>query len=143
MMLQLEALRQQIEALEIEAGSLSDCLDRGQSASLRMPNPRARIEECMSLAKQLKKDLHTRLTHLRSHNPQAIEDWVNLHTTALQKIASEPRTDANTATRRWVAAQTIEAWQLVRTGEKFYVSTNWHYLADHQQAMRKLVPPPI
>jgi hypothetical protein len=140
MTLELEALRQRIETAEEEAGSISDCLDRNQSASLRKPNPRAHMEGLMRLAKDLKQELHTNLAEARSTNPQSVEAWINLHVEALRKIADEPRGDAVAETRKHVARQTIAAWEYVRTGEKSYVATNWSYLADHQKAMRRLLP---
>jgi uncharacterized protein Yka (UPF0111/DUF47 family) len=140
MTLELEALRQRIEAAEDEAGSISDCLDRGQSSSLRMPNPRAHIEDLMQLAKDLKQELHSLLAECRSTNPQSVEAWINLHVEALRRIADEPQGDAVAETRKQVARRTVEDWERVRKVEKSYVATNWSYLADHQKAMQRLLP---
>jgi len=128
--LDLEALRQRIEAAENEAGSLSDYLDRGQSGPSPVADPVRRIVE---LVKQ-------QLSALVAERPAAVAAWADLHIEALTQIAGEPPGDAIAQTRKYVARQTIEAWQSVRAGNQTYVNTNWYYLAGHQKAMRRLLP---
>jgi len=128
--LDLEALRQRIEAAENEAGSLSDYLDRGQSGPSPVADPVRRIVE---LVKQ-------QLSALVAERPAAVAAWADLHIEALTQIAGEPPGDAIAQTPKYVARQTIEAWQSVRAGNQTYVNTNWYYLAGHQKAMRRLLP---
>ena len=133
--LELEALRQQIEAAEQEAGSLSDYLDRGQSGPPPVADPARRIAELQRLAETWKQDLAAKV----AQRPAAVAAWVELHIEALTQIAAEPPGDAIAQTRKYVARQTIDAWQKVRTGQQTYVSTNWYYLADYQKAMRGML----
>ncbi len=134
--LDLEALRQRIEAAENEAGSLSDYLDRGQSGPSPVADPVRRIVELEGLIKALKQQLSA----LVAERPAAVAAWADLHIEALTQIAGEPPCDAIAQTRKYVARQTIEAWQSVRAGNQTYVNTNWYYLAGHQKAMRRLLP---
>jgi hypothetical protein len=135
---QLETLRQQIEDADYEAGSQSDYLDRGN------PNPEQaqRAKELMANASKQSRALRAQLTDLlatlRSQNPQAIEEWVNFHTSLLQTIVNEKESGTMAVTRRNVAKNTLREWEKVRAGEQEYVSINWYFLKDYKEQVRKL-----
>lgn len=130
----LEELRQKIETIENESGSLSDYLDRGK------PNPgeqKAAMERMKSLdeeAKQLKNQLHDLIA---SGPREAVEEWVNFHAAILNRIIAEPVKDANSRTRVFVAKQTLENWEKVRSGELDYVGINWYFLKDYKEEVSR------
>jgi hypothetical protein len=73
---------------------------------------------------------------VRAEQPQAIHEWVNLHTAILHKIMAETDTDGNAAVRRDVARRTLQEWEKVRAGEQEYVNINWYYLKDYKAQVR-------
>ncbi len=131
----LEALRQKIEAALQQSGSLADYLDRGKPGAAEEWTAQRQIAELESLAASLKQHL----AQTCAQYPAALQQWVALHIEALRRIEAEPPGDAIAQTRRMVAATTIREWERVRAGEQTYVGTNWYYLADHQEAMRRLL----
>ena len=130
----LEELRQKIETFENESGNLSDYLDRGK------PNPseqKAAMERMKHLDEEAKK-LKTQLKSLIMNSPrEALEEWVNFHAAILNRIIAEPVKDANSRTRVFVAKQTLENWEKVRSGELDYVGINWYFLKDYKEEVSK------
>ena len=135
----LEALRQKIEAALQQSGSLADYLDRGRPDAFGEAKAHRQIAELDKLAASCQRDLEQQFAFLRVQRPEAVEQWAALHIDALRRIEAEPPGDANARTRRMVAANTIREWERVRAGEQTYVGTNWYFLADHQEAMRRLL----
>ena len=86
--LALESLRQRIEAAEEEAGSLSDCIDRGQRGGISVADPYRRMDELLQQAKSLKRELAA----LIASHPKARNEWVDLHIIPLSCIAAESAT---------------------------------------------------
>jgi hypothetical protein len=78
------------------------------------------------------------IASVRMHQPQAIDEWVALHTSILQKIVAEQGTGTMASTRQFVAKNTLQEWEKVRAGEQEYVNINWHYLKDYRANVRKL-----
>lgn len=130
----LETLRQKIEAALQESGSLADYLDRGRPDASGAGNAHRQIADLEAAAASAQRDL----ARLCAQYPHAVKQWADLHIDALRRIEAEPSRDANSGARRLVAANTIREWERVRAGEQSYVGTNWYFLADHQQAMRRL-----
>lgn len=135
----LESLRQKIEAALQQSGSLADYLDRGRPDALGEAKAQRQIAELGELAAAWQRDLAQMAAATRADCPPALEQWVALHVNALRRIEAEPVGDAIARTRQMVAANTIREWERVRAGAQTYVSTNWYYLADHQEAMRRLL----
>jgi hypothetical protein len=131
----LEALRQKIEAALQQSGSLADYLDRGQPDAAAAVDAERQIAELESFAASCRQQLEQACAHY----PEAVQEWAALHIEALRKIQAEPPGQPNAAARRMVAANTIQEWERVRAGQQTYVGTNWYFLADYQEAMRRLL----
>lgn len=139
--LQLESLRQKIEDAEYEAGSQSDYLNRGNPNAAQAKRAREMIEDLTRQSQALRAELQQLIDTVRAQQPQAFEDWVNFHTTILQKIVAEQATDAMAAPRRNVAKNTLEQWEKVRAGQQTYVNINWYFLKDYKDQVRKIGQP--
>lgn len=127
--IQLERLRQSIEAAENEAGNMSDYLDRGRPNDQEQKSAQARIARMNEEAKKLKTELH----ELIGKTPrEGLEEWVNWHKGVLQGILLENETDTKTKTRIHVARTTLEEWDKVLRGEQEYVGINWYFLKDYK-----------
>jgi hypothetical protein len=132
----LETLRQAIEAALQESGSLADYLDHGRPSFTAQRDTEHKIGELNAYAAAAQRDLQ----NLCAQVPEAVSAWAALHITALLPIAGEPPTNAHTRARQMLAHQTIQEWERVRAGLQTYVAINRYYLADHQEAMRRLLP---
>ena len=131
----LEALRQKIEAALQQSGSLADYLDRGRPDAAAAFKAERQIAELESFAAASRRQLEQACARC----PEAVQEWAALHIDALRKIQAEPPGQPNGGARRVVAANTIQEWERVRAGQQSYVGTNWYFLADHQEAMRRLL----
>ena len=136
--MQLETLRQKIEDVDYEAGSQSDYLDRGGSDPARVKKAREILDTLNHQSKTLKAEIKELIATVRSQQPQAIEEWVNVHIGMLQKIVEEKATGSMGPVRRNVARSTIQEWENVRAGEQDYVTINWYYLKDYRASVRKM-----
>jgi hypothetical protein len=135
----LETLRQKIETALQESGSLADYLDRGRPNPSEASEARRQIAELVDRAALWRLDLAHLVANTRAQCLPAFEQWIALHIEALGLIAAETPADGINRTRRMLAAGALHQWERVRTGEETYVGTNSHFLADHQQAMQRLV----
>lgn len=134
---QLETLRQKIEAEENESGNQADYLDRGSPNPKQAKQAQELIEKLNNQSKALKAQLKDLLASVRSQQPQAIDEWINLDTSILQKIVEEKEKGTMATTRRHVAKSTLQEWEKVRAGEQEYVGINWYYLKDYKESVRK------
>jgi hypothetical protein len=136
--IQLETLRQRIEDAEYQAGDRSDFLDRGKPSAAQAKEARQLIDTLMSQSKSLKEELKQLIAAVRSQQPLAFEEWINLHTAILRKIIDEQDTSANAKTRKLIAKNTLQEWEKVRAGEQDYVGINWYFLKDYRERVRKM-----
>lgn len=136
--IQMETLRQRIEEAENEAGNQSDYLDRGKPNPGQAKQAQELIQELNNQSKALKAELRDLIATLRSQQPRAIDEWVDFHTSKLQKIIEEKETGAMASTRQFVAKSTLQEWEKVRAGEQEYVGINWYYLKDYKESVRKI-----
>jgi hypothetical protein len=136
--IQLETLRQKIEDAEYEAGSQSDYLDRGNPNPAQAKQAQELINAQNQQSKALKAELKELIARVRSQQPQAIEEWVSVHSGILQKILSEKETGTTAVTRRNVARSILQEWEKVHSGEQEYVSINWYFLKDYKESVRKI-----
>jgi hypothetical protein len=137
--IKLEKLRQKIEDVEYEAGSQSDYIDLGKPSPAQAKQARENIEKLSNQSRALKEELRQLITDVRAQQPQAFDEWINLHIEILQKIVDENTTDAKARTRVHVAKETIQNWEKVRAGEQEYVNINWYFLKDYKSDVRKLI----
>jgi hypothetical protein len=141
--IQLETLRQKIEDVDYESGSKSDYLDRMRPKPSEAKQVQEAMDKLNEESKALKTEFKELLTSIRSQQPQAIEEWVEFHTSILQRILEEKDTDRMAATRRFVAKNTLAEWEKVRLGEQDYVSINWYFLKDYREGVRPIGTPRI
>jgi len=136
--IQLERLRQKIEDSEFEAGNQSDYLDRGKPNAAQAKQAQEMITRLNGQTETAKAELGQLIAAVRSQQPQALEEWVDFHIAALQKIIDEKATGVNAVTRRSVAKTTLQEWEKVRAGQQDYVRINWYFLKDYKESVRKL-----
>lgn len=132
--IQLEKLRQRIEAAEYEAGNLSDYIDRGGPNDKQLKSAQERIGQMNQEAASLK----AQLRELIANSPkEALEEWFNWHKDVLEGILNENSTDRNAKTRLHVARITIDEWDKVLQGEREHVNINWYFLKDYKEKAQK------
>lgn len=136
--IQLETLRQRIEDLDYEAGNQSDYLDRGKPDTAQAKKAQESINNLTSQSKALKAELKQLIETVRSQKSEALEEWIRFHAGFLQKIIDDTTAGSDATTRRYVAKTTLEDWEKVRTGEKDYISINWHFLKDYRASVRQI-----
>ena len=132
----LEKLRQKIEDLREKSGDRANYIDYGK------PNP-AQLKEAQETIKKLdveikagQAELKQLLDTLRKQQPQVVEEWVKYHVSLLEMIVAEKSTDKNAGTRKYVAKETIDEWNKLRSGETDYVNINGHFLKDYKAHVR-------
>jgi hypothetical protein len=136
--IQLETLRQKIEDSEYEAGSQSDYLDRGRPTPAQAKKANELISELKRQSQASRAELKQLISTVRSHHPEALEEWVNFHIGILQKVCDEKTMGAEAVARRNLAKGTLQEWERIRAGEMEYVSINWHFLKDYKASARKI-----
>lgn len=136
--LQLEKLRQQIEDVEYEWGSLGDYLDRGKPNAAEQKKAQENIEKLKTQSGQLKAKLHELALATRSDKPDAFEEWVKVHKDMLTQILNEDAKDKDVKVRKHVATGTLAEWDQVLAGEKEYVGINWYFLKAYKENVRKV-----
>lgn len=134
----LEKLRQKIEDISSEAGDKTDYLSYGKPTPDQAKQTQALIEKLNAETKSAQAELEQTLVALRTQQPQAIEEWVNYHVSFLQKIINANAKDQDAKTRKYVAQETLDKWELVRKGELAYVSINWHFLKEYRAHVRSI-----
>ncbi len=132
----LEKLRQKVEDLRERSGDRANYIDYGK------PNP-AQLKQAQDDLKKLdveikagQTELKQWLDTLRKQQPQVIEEWVKYHVSLLEMIVAEKSTDKNAGTRKYVAKETIEEWNKLRSGEVDYVNINGYFLKDYKTHVR-------
>ena len=133
---QLEKLRQKIEDLRSASGDRADYLDYGKPTPEQAKQANETIKKMNVEIKAGQVELKQLLDTLRVRQPQAIEEWVNYHIALLQTILAENSTDRNAGTRKYVAKETLQNWEKVRTGELDYVDINGYFLKDYKNHIR-------
>ena len=136
--IRLETLRQKIEDVEFEAGDKTDYLSYGKPSPAQAKQAKELLEKLKGQSKELRAEFTQVIATVRSQQPQAFEEWINLHKAMLQKIIDEKIEDANARTRKFVAKQTLDEWEKVRMGEKEYININWNFLKDYKAEVRKI-----
>jgi hypothetical protein len=111
----------------------------GKPSPAQAKQARENIEKLSNQSRALKEELRQLITDVRAQQPQAFDEWINLHIEILQKIVDENTTDAKARTRVHVAKETIQNWEKVRAGEQEYVNINWYFLKDYKSDVRKLI----
>ena len=136
--IELETLRQKIEDSEFEAGDKSDYLSYGKPNATQAKEAKELIEKLKVQSKTSREELKQLIASVRSGQPQALEEWINFHSSILQKIVDEKTTDLNGAARRNVAKETLGQWEKVRAGELDYVNINWHFLKEYKASVKTI-----
>lgn len=132
--IELEALRQQIEDAEFEAGSQSDYIDYGNPNEQKKKQAQEIIAQMMQKSGELKVHLRERIAAVRREKPQAFEEWTKVHKAVLERIITEQGSGA----RINLAKATLKKWENVSTGELEYVGINWHFLKDYKAEIREV-----
>lgn len=130
----LEALRQRIEKIEESMGRQSDYIDYGRPDKKQIEKIQKEIASDKIKADALKAELGELISKTSS---QALDEWVNWHKNALQKIVSEQGMDTKSKTRIFTARQTLEAWEKVLRREQNYILINGYYLKDYKEKAKK------
>ena len=133
---ELETLRQKIEALQTESGDRSDYLDYGKPTPAQIKQTNETLKKLDGEIKTAQEELKHAIDIVRAQNPQAIEEWTNYHIALLQTIIAENSTDKNAGTRKYVAKETIQNWEKVRTGELHHVNINGYFLKAYKNHVR-------
>jgi hypothetical protein len=133
--IQLEILRQKIEAAEYEAGNMSDYIDRGKPNARELKSAQERIGQMNQEAASLKAQLRELIVMFPR---DAVDEWVNWHRNVLQAILNENPTDRNAKTRQHVARTTLAEWDKVLRGEQEYVGINWYFLKDYKEKTQQI-----
>lgn len=135
---QLEKLRQKIEELNYQSGDRANYIDYGK------PNP-AQLKEAQDVLKKLdveikagEAELKQMLDMLRKQQPQVVEEWVKYHISLLEMVIAQNSTDRDARTRKYVAKQTIENWEKLRSGDVDYVHINDGFLMDYKIHVRTI-----
>ncbi len=136
--IQLETLRQKIEDAEIESGSQSDYLDRGNPNAGQAKQTQDTIDKLHNQINISKMELSKLIAIVRLQSPQAINEWVNFHTDILQKIINEAPTVKNAKVRENLAKGALQKLEKVRNGEQDYVGINWYFLKDYRESAKKI-----
>jgi hypothetical protein len=134
--IQLETLRQRIEAAEYESGNLSDYIDRGGPSDKELKAAQERIGQMNREAASLKVQLRELIAGIPR---EALEEWVNWHKNMLEGILNETPANPNSKTRLHVARITLDEWDKVLQGEREHVNINWYFLQDYKEAAQRII----
>ena len=142
----LEILRQRVQAAELAQGQLADYLDHGhpnteqEHAALQ---DMARFREQAALQRET---LSAHLAGMRAKFPQVVAGWVAWHASICLRILEEGTGVVNPdgyvtdqQVRQHVVKETLEDWQKVLVGLQDYVSINDAFLNDYDLEVRRAV----
>jgi len=135
----LEKLRQQVERVENQIGSLSDYLDRGKPSEQQQQQTAKQIAAQTNHSAALQAQLHDRLAALRASQPHVIEQWVQWHREICQRIMAETDGHRQQKVRQMLAGQTLEAWKKVLRGNQDTVLINWYFLDDYGKEVARAI----
>ncbi len=129
----LEDLRLGIAVAEGAVGWMGDYIDHGVPSEEVRQETMREIEEQRQIAAERRREMLQVQDAIRAAVPSAIETWVRLHQAVCrQLIADDEANDSDRELRHFIAGQTIEEWENVRSGEETYVHINDYYLAGYQ-----------
>lgn len=144
--LELEALRQRVQATEQAQGERADYLDRARLDEDQQAQIVQEMAEFGRLAEAERARFGARLASLRASAPQVVAEWVGWHAALCLRILAEgpgaPGENGfvtNQQIRQHVAAETLENWQKVLVGAQDYVSINDYFLGDYDAEVRRAV----
>lgn len=128
--LDLEALRQQVEAAEHRIAGKAEFLEQYGGT----PAERLQALDSMARDRDRRDALQARLDALiatvRERDPDALHRWAERHRRLLARVAAE-RDDSSIGTARRAAAErTLRDWDGVEAGKGRCVCFNRHLLAD-------------
>jgi len=134
----LESLRRAIDDLQGAAGSLGDYIDRGR------PNP-AEEKEAYDFMERHRQDadrLRVKLKDLveerRCVCPEILVVWANAHIRVCRSLlASLPNKGDDDKTARYVAKETLDAWQKLPAGGETFIGINTAWLAGYPELLEK------
>ena len=135
----LEQLRQKVEQVEYQIGSLSDYLDRGKPNESQQQQAIMQIAAYQEQSAALRAQLHERFVVARAEQPHAIEQWVQWHRDICQRILAETGSQAQRGVRQWVARETLRAWDNVARGEQEVVLINPSFLEDYRGEVARAI----
>jgi len=128
--LDLEALRQQVEAAEHRIAGKAEFLEQYGGT----PPERLQALESMARDRERRDALQVRLdalvSALRSVDPDAVHRWVERHRHMLARVAAEHDNTSVGIARRAAAVRTLRDWDEVEAGQGRCVCLNRHLLAD-------------
>lgn len=137
----LEGLRRLIDDLQGAAGSLGDYIDRGR------PNP-AEEEQALASMEQQRRDadrLRLRLEELveerRRLCPEILGVWAAAHVSVCRfLLASLPGQSDDDKTARFVAKETLAAWQKLPEDGETFIAINTAWLQGYLELLEKHLP---
>lgn len=134
----LEALRMIIDDLQGAAGSLGDYIDRGR------PDPAQAKEAFETMERQRREadQLRLRLTELveerRRLCPEILTVWANAHAKVCRSLlASLPDKSEDDKTARYVAKETLQAWQKLPKGGEAFIAVQGNWLEGYMELLEQ------
>ena len=134
----LERLRRDIDDLQGAAGSLGDYIDHGN------PNPAEEKEayEVMERQRQEADRLRLRLSELIEERhrlcPEILAVWAGAHVNVCRSLlASLPDKSDDDKTARYVAKETMEAWQKLPEGGETFIGINTAWLEGYLELLER------
>jgi hypothetical protein len=128
--LDLEALRQQVEAAEHRIAGKAEFLEQYGGS----PAERLQALQSMARDRERRDALEARLCELvaslRQHDGDAVHRWADRHRHMLARVVAERDESIDGAARRAAAERTMRDWDEVEAGQGRCVCLNRHLLAD-------------
>jgi hypothetical protein len=128
--LDLEALRQQVEAAEHRIAGKAEFLEQYGGS------PAERVQALQSMARDRERRdayaarLGELIASLRARDSDAVHRWAERHRLMLSRVVAERGESSDGAARRAAAERTMRDWDDVETGQGRCVCLNRHLLAD-------------
>ncbi len=138
----LETLRREIDDLLGLAGGLGDYLDRGRPDPGEAATAFDDMNRYRRDASRLGETLREQVERMRRDGPEILVQWADVHIRVCRSLlASLPDRDEDSRTARYVAGETLAAWErLPETGETF-ISINTHWLASYAEHVDRALKP--
>jgi hypothetical protein len=135
----LERLRQELQAVLYESGSLADYLDLGHPNEQQRQASFADIERYKKQEAELARRLGELLVAYRATAPQVIGQWAGWHASICKRIIAQGGEEGKYKdVSLYLAQQTLDAWGKVLRSAQDFVLINNSFLHDYNQEVTAL-----
>ena len=134
----LERRRREIDDLQGAAGSLGDYIDRGRPSPAEEKEAYDSMERHRLEADRLRAQLQALVETLRNDCPEILAAWADAHARVCRSLLNSlPDKSDDDKTARFVATETLAAWQKLPEAGETFIGINTAWLEGYLELLEK------